>query len=296
MKDTKFQEMIKAGILIGASLLIMSAFIILIGGGKFFEKFDTYRIMVKNSAGLEVGSQVRLGGVRVGRVGSISEPSGPGEPVVIEIGLRKGTKIYKGTKAMVSQVGFVGDLYLLLAVDATTNELIPPGGNIPAVESVDFSVLMSRVDTLSQSVDGLVKDVNKVFSEKNVRGIEDLVANTNRAIVSTSANIDQVATSLRTTTAKLDRVLTEVEALVKDNKGEINELIKKARVDLERAEEMIRSFEKTAKTVDRTVELQSMNLDNLLTTMTRTTEELEVVVQDLRAKPWSIIYKEGKGD
>ncbi|GAB4486627.1 MAG: hypothetical protein OHK006_14700 [Thermodesulfovibrionales bacterium] len=295
MKHKKFQEMIKAGILIGASLIIMSSFIILIGGGKFFEKFDNYKIMVKNSAGLEVGSQVRLGGVRVGRVGSISEPAGPGEPVIIEIGLRKGTKIYKGTKAMVSQVGFVGDLYLLLAVDATTNELIPPGGTIPAVESVDFSVLMSRVDTLSQSVDGLVKDVNKVFSEKNVKGIEDLVANTNKAIVTTSDNIDQVTKSLTTTAAKLDRVLTEVEALVTDNKGEITELIKKARVDLERAEDMIESFAKTAKTVDRTVEVQSMNLDSLLNTMTRTTEELENVIQDLKAKPWSIIYKE-KGD
>lgn len=296
MKGKKYQEMIKAGILVGASLLIMGAFIMLIGGGKLFEKFDAYTIKVKNSAGLEVGSQVRLGGVRVGRVGSISEPSGAGEPVVIEIGLRKGTRIYQGTKAMVSQVGFVGDLYLLLAVDQTTNELIKPGGTIPAIESIDFSVVMSRVDTLSQSVDGLVKDVNKVFSPKNVQGIEDLVANTNKAIVSTSANIDQVAKSLKTTATKLDRVLTEVEALVKNNKGELGELIKKARVDLERAEEMIKSFEKTAKTVDRTVEVQSINLDNLLNTMTRTTEELENVIQDLKAKPWSIIYKEGKGD
>ncbi len=290
------REEVKAGIIVVASLIVLSIFIILIGGGQFFEKVDKYYIRVMNAAGLETGAQVKLGGVRIGRVLSIKEPKGPMEPVIIEIGLKKGTTVYKGTRALITQIGFVGDLYLLLAVDRTTNEKINPGENIPSEESVDFGVLMSKIDGLSKSADDLIKDVNKLFSPENVKRVGEVVGNTNKAIVSASSSIEKVAAGLKKTTDKIEVVLNEVEGLVKDNRGEFSQAIKKAREDLDRAEDMIKSFEKTAKTADRAIDVQSQNLDNLLNTMTRTTEDLQEVIQELKSKPWSVVYKEGKGE
>lgn len=290
------REEVKAGIIVVASLIVLSVFIILIGGGQFFEKVDKYYIRVMNAAGLETGAQVKLGGVRIGRVLSIKEPKGPMEPVIIEIGLKKGTAVYKGTRALITQIGFVGDLYLLLAVDKTTNEKINPGENIPSEESVDFGVLMSKIDGLSKSADDLIKDVNKLFSPENVKRVGEVVGNTNKAIVSASSSVEKVAAGLKKTTDKIEVVLNEVEGLVKDNRGEFSQAIKKAREDLDRAEDMIKSFEKTAKTADRAIDVQSQNLDNLLNTMTRTTEDLQEVIQELKSKPWSVVYKEGKGE
>ena len=60
------KEEIKAGIIIISSLIILSGFTILISGSQLFEKFDVYYIKVMNAAGIESGSQVKLGGVRVG--------------------------------------------------------------------------------------------------------------------------------------------------------------------------------------------------------------------------------------
>ena len=296
------KEEIKAGIIIVTSLIILSGFIILIGGSQVFEKLDKYYIKVMNAAGLEVGSQVKLGGVRIGRVLSIKAPNGPGEPVTVEIGIRKGAALYKGTKASITQIGFVGDIYLLLSVDKTTTERIKVGDIIPSQEQVQFDVLMSKVDGLSQTVDGLIKDIDKLFSEKNIKGIETLIGNTNEAIVSGSSNLDKVASSLKGTTNKLELVLNEIEELVKGNKGEVSQMIKKAREDLEKAGEMIKSIEATAKSVektsksaDRAIELQSQNLEILLNTMNKTTEELQDLFQEIKNKPWSIIYKERKG-
>lgn len=296
------KEEIKAGIIIVTSLIILSGFIILIGGSQVFEKFDKYYIKVMNAAGLEVGSQVKLGGVRIGRVLSIKAPNGPGEPVTVEIGIRKGAALYKGTKASITQIGFVGDIYLLLSVDKTTTERIKVGDIIPSQEQVQFDVLMSKVDGLSQTVDGLIKDIDKLFSEKNIKGIETLIGNTNEAIVSGSSNLDKVASSLKGTTNKLELVLNEIEELVKDNKGEVSQMIKKAREDLEKAGEMIKSIEATAKSVektsksaDRVIEIQSQNLEILLNTMNKTTEDLQDLFQEIKNKPWSIIYKERKG-
>lgn len=293
------KEEIKAGLIIIVSFMILSGFIILIGGSEVFEKFDKYYIRVMNSGGLETGAQVRLGGVRVGRVISIKPPEGPGDPVTIEIGIKKGISLYRGTKAFITQTGFVGDLYLLLSVNETKNEKLKTGDTIPSEEQMQLDVLMAKVNVLSRSVDTLINDIDKLFSQENIKGIEALIGNTNNAIVTGSANLDKVASSLKATTDKLIIVMNEVEELVRDNKGEISQLIRKAREDIDKAGEMIKSIEstaksaeKTSKSADRAINLQSRNLDNLVNSMTKTTEELQELLREIKNKPWSIIYKE----
>jgi ABC-type transporter Mla subunit MlaD len=204
---------------------------------------------------------------------------------------------------MITQNGFVGDIFMLLAVDKTTEGRIMPGGEIPSEESADFAQIMTKLDGLSQTVEGLVTDVDKIFSPKNVAEIERLIGNTNKAVVSGSASIEKVASSLKSTTDKLEGVLGEIEDLVKTNKPEVAGLIKKAREDLDRAGEMIKSFESAAKSadkatgsVDRFVDRQAASLGNLVDTVTRTAEDLQDLLQEVKQKPWSVVYKEGKGD
>lgn len=297
------KEEIKAGIIIVASLVILSIFVILIGGSQFMDKYDKYYVRVQNAAGIESGAQVKLGGVRVGRIISIREPDGPGRPVTIEIGIRQGTPIYKGTRALITQIGFVGDIYLLLSVDKTTNERIKVGEDIPADASVEFTTIMAKMDTLSESVDMLVKDVDKLFSPANVQKVEKLLVDTNKAIVSGASSVEKVASGLKSASAKLEQVLNELEDVIKSNKGEFSQLVKKAREDLEKAGEMIKSLEetsrsvgKTSESIDKAVTLQSRNLDQLLNSMSGTTEEIHDLLQEIKNKPWSIIYKENKGE
>lgn len=334
----------KAGLIILTSLVLLSGFIILIGGSHFFEKLDQYYVKVMDAAGLEVGAQVKLGGVRIGSVLSIKTPSGPGQPIIIEIGIKNGTTLYKGTQALITQVGLVGDIYLLLSVEKTTNEQIQAGETIPSEEQVQFGRIMAKVEDLSKSIDTLIKDIDKLFSQKNIQEIEKVIENTNKTIVSASSSLGQIVSALRSTTDKLELVLNEVGGFVRDNKGEVSlviqrarETIEKVRGTIEKAEgtiekagegiekagEMIKAFEGTAKaltdtsrsvdktiqsadttiqsvdktirSVDKTIGLQSQNLDQLLNLMTRTTEDLQDLIQELKTKPWGLIYKEGKG-
>ena len=297
------KEEVKAGTIIILSIIILSAFIIFIGGGRLFNDYDKYNVHVMNAGGLEVGAQVRLGGVRVGRVLSINPPAGPGDPITIEIGVEKGIVLYEGTKAMITQLGIVGDIYLLLIVQNAGQEKIKVGDIIPSKEQFQFDMFMAKFEGLSESVENLINDINKIFSQKNIDGIETLVENTNKAIVSGSSNLDQIASSLQETTEKLKVVLDGIEDIVHENKDEIAGLIKKAREDLEKVGKMFESFESTAKSIETTsqsadeaINLQSQNLDNLLNTLNQTTEELQELLQEVKNKPWGIIRMEKKGE
>jgi ABC-type transporter Mla subunit MlaD len=328
------KEEIKAGMIILTSLILLSGFIILIGGTQLFERLDKYYVKVMDAAGLEVGAQVKLGGVRIGRVLNISAPSGPGQPITIMIGIKQGTILYKGTQALITQVGLVGDIYLLLSLEKTTNERFLAGETIPSEEQVQFGRIMSKVEDLSKSIETLISDIDKLFSQKNIKEIEKVIENTNKAILSASSSLDQILSPLKSTMDKLELALTEIGGFVRDNKGEVSlalrrarETIEKAGKDIEKAEDMIKAFEETAKTisstvnstsksvdttfmsvdktvrsvdktiksVDKAIGLQLENLDRLLNLLTRTTEDLQDLIQEIKAKPWGLLYKEGKG-
>ncbi len=349
--NLSLREEVKAGLIILISLILLSGFIILIGGSQFFEKLDRYYVKVMNAAGLEVGAQVKLGGVRVGRVLSITPPDGPGKPITIEIGITRGTTLYQGTKASITQVGFVGDIYLLLSVDKTTDLPIKVGETIPSEEQIQFGRMMARMEDLSRAIENLISDVNKLFSQKNIGGIEKVIENTNKTIVSASSNLNQIVNALKGTTDKLESVLNEIGVLVSENKVEVSLMVRRARETvekvketvekagleiekaggeirkvgsgIEKAEGMIKAFEDTArsinrasqsansaiqsadktiksfdntmKTVRKTIDLQSQNLDHLLNMLTQTTEDLQELLQEIKARPWGLLYRQGRG-
>ena len=55
-------------------------------------------------------------------------------------------------------------------------------------------------------------------------------------------------------------------------------------------------MKKTSKTADRAIEYQSRNIENLINAMTRTTEEMQDLLQEIKHKPWSVLYKENLGE
>jgi methyl-accepting chemotaxis protein len=147
-------------------------------------------------------------------------------------------------------------------------------------------------------------------------GIEKVIENTNRTIVSASSSIDQIVAALKNTTDNLGRVLDEVGGLVRDNRGEVSTAIKKARESMEKLEgdiekagdaikafeETVKAFEETAKnlsktsdSIDKAVVLQSQNLDQFLNLLIKATQDLQDLIQELKTKPWRLLYKEGKG-
>jgi phospholipid/cholesterol/gamma-HCH transport system substrate-binding protein len=298
-KREYLKEEIKAGAIILASFVILCAFIIIIGGSRFFEKSDTYYIEVMSAAGLTRGAVVSLGGLTVGRVLNIKEPEGPGKPLRIEIAVKKGTVLYKGTKALITQTGFVGDTYLLLTVDHTTAGRIGIGEEIPSEERTDLSMIMARVYKLSESAGLLIQDADKFLSNKNAREVDELLSNANQAVVSISSDVNQVASSLRATVGKIDKVLSELEEIVQDNKGEVSKLIRGARKDIDKAGDTIARIEAAANRIDsvtnstgRAIDDVSLNLDNLIFELTKTTEDLRDAIQEIKRRPWSVIYKE----
>ncbi len=108
------KEEIKTGVVMVVALVIFGAMAVLIGGARFWERLDTYRVRFSAIGGLERGAAVRLGGFRVGRVLTISVAREDTPKIEVTIGLKQGTPLYQGVEARINTLGLVGDYYVLL--------------------------------------------------------------------------------------------------------------------------------------------------------------------------------------
>ncbi|MBF0338601.1 MAG: MCE family protein [Nitrospirae bacterium] len=307
------KEEIRAGIIVLTALTVISVMVIAIGGTQMFEKFNIYHVRLMDVAGLDVGSQVRLGGVRIGTIRNIIPPDKPNEPVRLVLAVNKNIVLYKGTKAVISQIGFVGDIYLGLSLENIVKQPLPPDSIIDSEERIQLSDLLFRLGTVSNSIDALIKDVNRIFSEKNRNKIEEILLNTNTTITTVSSELVKLSSNLTNVTQRLQGVLNEMDTVLKDNKGDLNKLLKTATQDLKEAGAMIKAIEQTANSFTDTanaltttantftktsdslntvVNRQSTNLSSVFESLRSTMDDLQDVLHEIKNKPWTLIYKE----
>ncbi|MBF0319337.1 MAG: MCE family protein [Nitrospirae bacterium] len=303
MASSYIKEEIKAGVIIVTTLAVISIFVVLVGGGQFSSKYDLYYVKLKDVAGIDIGSQVRLGGMRVGKVVNIIVPDTAKEPLTIVLGIDKGTKFYKGTTAIISQIGFVGEIYMGLSLGDVAEVKIEPGATIPSAESVQFGDLLIKLAKATESLDKLLVDVDAVFSDQNRKHVENILVNTDKAVITARAEIQNISRSLTGTFSEMETVLKELSEILKGNKGEIGTLLKTVTEEIRRIGDMVKAIEKTAnsmtktsKSVGNVIEDQSQNITELIKNTNATLEELQGVLQEIKTKPWSILYKDKENE
>jgi phospholipid/cholesterol/gamma-HCH transport system substrate-binding protein len=297
------KEEIKAGAIVLAALAIVAAFVILIGGKSFRKDFDVYYVRLMDTTGLEAGSNVRLGGIRVGEVADITLPGPDKEPAVLRLNLKKNTPLYKGVVATVSQVGMVGETFLMLEVQNTTSEKLKPGAFIDSKEAVQMRDVMAKMNDLSVSFDKLIADLHLYFNEKNLKEMEALLKNSNTAILSVSADMKAVSEEIFKVGEKIHALLDETESLVKSNKSGVGDIVKSANEDLKRAAGMLdavgkaaSALEKTSGNVDRALVGKSRGVDAVMKSIKLATDDLHELLQEIKHKPYGVIYRTAPGE
>lgn len=235
-----------------AALLIGGAALVTLGAGKFFEKTNLVMLYFDKSVyGLQVGSDVRFGGVRIGRVSSISVIIDADEnrkiiPVVISLTerdlerIRQGgsgdidfsseqgvkTAVNKGLRAGMRQQSLVtGQLYIELDIMPETEGFVFRGRE-PADYPVVPTVPTEMDELISEISDGIKKIVDLDF-EGLLSELQDILVNTNKQIteIDLKAINDNIVTitediraltgdeKLKTSLANLDATLIELRSL-----------------------------------------------------------------------------------
>jgi paraquat-inducible protein B len=253
------------GIFTLAGLLLAAAALVLFGAGKFFEKSSNILLYFDRSAnGLLVGSEVRFGGVRIGRVTSIKvlidpqrnrkiipvvvqlsakdlaavgSTSGDGIDFATESGVRKA--VAEGLRARMKQQSLLtGQLYVEFDIVPDGPFFVyQPGARTPfptvPTISTEMDELISGIaDGLKKfnnlNLDGVVKELREVIANTKSQ-IADLDLKTiNDNLVGITGDVRALAANKKLAVAidSLDEALRGIDALTKKASQGIDPMIK----------------------------------------------------------------------
>ncbi|MGA5544600.1 MCE family protein [Mycobacterium sp. NPDC051198] len=125
--------------------------------------YSTYSAVFKDASRLEAGDSVRVAGVRVGTVKSVSLQ--PDKSVLVEFDTDRSVALTTGTNAAVRYLNLVGDRYLELLDTPDSTRLLAAGSQIPVdrtQSALDLDLLLGGLRPVIQGLNP--KDVNALTS------------------------------------------------------------------------------------------------------------------------------------
>ncbi|HIO42226.1 MAG TPA: MCE family protein [Aquifex sp.] len=166
---------LKVGFFVTLSALALAGVILFfgelpIGKGNRVE----YYAYFENVGGLSKGADVRVAGVKVGKVKDLRFKNGKVE-VVLE--LNGNVPLYRDAVAKIESLGLLGDKYVEVEPGHPWSGKLPPNSVISHTEvPPGFSQMVASISKTASSIDRLALNLNLLL-EENRKRLDDLIAN-----------------------------------------------------------------------------------------------------------------------
>lgn len=164
-----------------------------------------YDVIYEGSVtGLREGGAVRLNGVRVGDVVSVTlDPQDPSK-VRIGLAIAENVPIKQDTRAHLEMEGLTGGRYVLLTGSTPGS---PPLGPTPGEENPIIAAVPSAIDQVLQEAPDVLVNINELLSRGNLVLSDQNIAN----ITSTFADLAKAASVLEANSQRVESLLAGVE-------------------------------------------------------------------------------------
>ncbi|MDP7167048.1 MAG: MlaD family protein [Nitrospinota bacterium] len=160
---------VKVGLFVAAGLGIFALFIVSLMGLGLGGSKDTYSVLFKTVAGLENGSIVRLGGLKVGRVENVGISVRNARMAEAVISVNTGTPIRRDSRVLVTSVGVTGSMYLSITLGSPDAPLFRPGSVLRGQEAASFQDVINEAQGVASRMNkvlgGLDETAQLVFSD-----------------------------------------------------------------------------------------------------------------------------------
>src|SRR5256885_13998174 len=158
--------------LLGGTLLVLAALLVLARYPGIFRTGIEYRAVFKSVAGLNKGDEVRYGGLPVGTVTKMDIDAADPTRIIVAFRVKKTTPIRADTKASITQVGLLGAPYMQLEPGSRTAPAVPPGSTLQTVDNPSFQDAMRRLAEFFDRTDTLLRGAERFAPASPIQRID----------------------------------------------------------------------------------------------------------------------------
>lgn len=286
---------------IKAAILVVSAILLFIWGYSFlkgrdlFVNYKTFYVTYDNVEGLANSALVTLNGLVVGKVNSITIDSTTGK-LLVELQLKTDFPISKSSIASIYEPGFIGGKQIAIYPNYEDKNLAVDGdkllGNVKLglTSSIGEKLvpIQVKLEKLMQNADVLITGINNVLDKKTQEDLKISLSELSKTMVEFHKASASVNTLLDDNKTQIKGIVTNFNKVSTDF-SKISDSLAKA--DLGKT---VKNLQKTLASVDQIMnDLQSgkgtmgkmLHDEVLYTNLTKTSKELELLLQDVRLYP-----------
>jgi phospholipid/cholesterol/gamma-HCH transport system substrate-binding protein len=229
----KITQESKVGALVSATVLIAIGFAWLLGFKNPFRDHTTFYVTYQFAGGIDLGSHVRLSGIKVGKVEDIEffapapnqavsiKDSGSADqsrqlaytPVRLKISVKKAALpgVRKNSNFYVNLAGLIGERYIEITPGTIDSPALTPGDTVAGVDPPRIDQLISQSFNLAGKIQELIEQ-NKGDITRSIELLYKLSANLNRTLEKIdqskilSRDLAQLITNLMEVTADVREV------------------------------------------------------------------------------------------
>lgn len=290
----KITREIKTAILVIASILLFIWGYSFLKGRDLFTSYKEFLVKYDSIEGLNPSAPVVLNGFTIGRVKNIELlPSGK---LQVELQIKNDFPITKGSIAQIYAPSPIGDKQIEIIVNATnkipaeTGDFLIGTAKTGMLDSFAGQIdpLKIRLEKILDNVNVLLESINQTLDTNTRKNLKQSLENLNQTMLQFKEASAKANNLLTTNQSKISNTLTNAENASK-NFSKLSDTLAKAEIG-----KTVKSLEKTLANVNKIISgIESgkgtlgklVKDDAMYTNFTKSSKELELLLQDLRLYP-----------
>jgi phospholipid/cholesterol/gamma-HCH transport system substrate-binding protein len=199
-------------------VFVLVSFLIFLGTLMYVDQLGglrvPYKTYFKYAGGVDPGSQVRFGGMKVGSITAIRQWHDDPTKIEIVLEVKGGVPVNADSVATLTSLSPLGDKYLEISTGSNKARRLPSGATIPSSEPVSlddlarqasellptvqstFQDLQKNIDQLSGNARIVLSNIQSMTGRENQRNLTSLLANARELLDKESVQIDKVLHNL----------------------------------------------------------------------------------------------------
>ena len=310
---------LKVGVFVLVSLLILLGTLVYVD--QLAGVRVPYKTYFKYAGGLDPGSQVRFGGMKVGSITAIRQCREDPTKIEILLEVRGGLPVNADSVAMLTSLSPLGDKYLEISTGSNKARRLPPWATIPSTEPVSlddlakqasellptvrstFQDLQKSIDQLTGNARIVLSNVQSMTGPENQRNFTLLLANARELLDKESVQIDRVLHNLDRASSQASGTLDQASSALNEVQtaartandtfasanrtiGDIRDPIK---TDLAELQQTMTDARRLIADLNTVVSANRNNIDDTLENFRAASENLRELTASVRQQPSMLI-------